>query len=89
MVEAKRRATWPVCTVSRSPRPFAEALRAAQVLGNVRRDCDPDDMAVFLMSAWHGALLRMKVERSGEAIKQFKRVLFQVLSDSPGKVVVR
>ncbi len=61
--------------------PFASAVRAAQAEGDVRCDRDAEDLAAFLLSGWHGALLRMKVERSSDAIKRFRRVLAAVLSD--------
>ena len=33
------------------------------------------DLGAFLLAAWHGTLLRMKVERNGDAIDRFRRVL--------------
>ena len=60
-------------------RHFSDAIRAAQAEGNLRADIDPDELADVLLSAWHGAMLRMKVERSPRAIDRFKRVMLSVL----------
>jgi TetR/AcrR family transcriptional repressor of nem operon len=56
-------------------RHFAGALRAAQRAGAVRSDFDAEELADVLLSAWHGAMLRMKVERSPRALERFKRVM--------------
>ena len=46
-----------------------------RVLGDLAGDADAADLAAFIVAAWHGTLLRMKVERSSEAIDRFRRVL--------------
>ncbi|GAB0120153.1 TetR family transcriptional regulator [Acidisoma sp. 7E03] len=58
---------------------FAEVVRAGQARGEIRREIEADDMAVFILSSWEGAMMRMKVDRSPRAIEQFKRVLFSVI----------
>lgn len=63
--------------------PFAEAVRAAQAAGQVRADLDADDVADVLLAAWHGALLRMKVDRSPAPLERFRRVLFATLLAAP------
>jgi TetR/AcrR family transcriptional repressor of nem operon len=63
---------------------FAEAVRAGQAAGEIRRDLDPDDVAAFLLAAWEGAMMRMKVDRSSQSIEQFKRVLFASVVAPPG-----
>ncbi|WP_211106993.1 TetR/AcrR family transcriptional regulator [Nitrospirillum amazonense] len=55
---------------------FAEAVRAGQESGEIRDDLDAGDVATFLLSAWEGAMMRMKVDRSPQPIEQFKRVIF-------------
>jgi TetR/AcrR family transcriptional repressor of nem operon len=60
-------------------RPFAEAVRAAQVAGEVRDDIAVADLADFLLSAWHGAMLRMKVERSPALLDRFRRIFLEIL----------
>jgi TetR/AcrR family transcriptional repressor of nem operon len=41
---------------------------------------DADDLATVLLAAWHGTLLRMKVERSSAPVGRFKRTLRRLLS---------
>jgi TetR/AcrR family transcriptional regulator, transcriptional repressor for nem operon len=37
------------------------------------------DLAAFLLAAWHGTLLRMKVERNATALDRFRRTLARLL----------
>lgn len=53
---------------------FADVVRSAQSRGQVSADVDPDDVGMFLLAAWHGALLRMKVDRSPEPLRRFRRM---------------
>ncbi len=62
---------------------FAAAVRAGQAAGSVRDDCDADDLATMLLAAWHGTLLRMKVDRSPEPLEKFRRIVFALLSPVP------
>lgn len=55
--------------------PFTDALRAGQRSGDVRADCDADDLAMLVLAGWHGAVLRAKVERSGEPLSRYWRTL--------------
>lgn len=52
----------------------------AVVLRNLMAPDDADDLAGVLLAAWHGTLLRMKVERSSAPIARFKRTLQRLLS---------
>ena len=63
--------------------PFAEAVRAAQAAGEIRDDIDAEDLADVLLSAWHGAMLRMKVDRSPAPLDRFKRVFVATLLTPP------
>jgi len=58
---------------------FAEAIRAGQKAGEIRSDLDADDLAVFILASWEGAMMRMKVDRSPRPIEQFRRVLFATI----------
>jgi TetR/AcrR family transcriptional repressor of nem operon len=58
---------------------FSAGIRAAQAAGSVRADLDSDELADVLLASWHGAMLRMKVERSSRAIDRFKRVMLTTL----------
>ncbi|HZZ26197.1 MAG TPA: TetR family transcriptional regulator C-terminal domain-containing protein [Roseiarcus sp.] len=37
------------------------------------------DLGAFLLAAWHGTLLRMKVERNAAAVDRFRRMLAKLL----------
>jgi TetR/AcrR family transcriptional regulator, transcriptional repressor for nem operon len=37
------------------------------------------DLGAFLLAAWHGALMRMKVERNASALNRFRRMLTRLL----------
>ena len=58
---------------------FQETIRAGQTSGDIRRDIEPADLAMFVLSSWQGAMMRMKVNRSPTPIEQFKRVLFAII----------
>jgi TetR/AcrR family transcriptional repressor of nem operon len=56
--------------------------RQTATFAAVLRDLDldeSDDLAAVLLAAWHGTLLRMKVERSSAPVSRFKRVLQRLL----------
>ena len=56
--------------------PFAACIAEAQREGEIAASFAPDDLAEFLLASWEGAILRMKVERSGEPLERFKRIAF-------------
>ncbi|MGI3903266.1 MAG: TetR family transcriptional regulator C-terminal domain-containing protein [Janthinobacterium lividum] len=55
--------------------PFAMAIREAQAAGDVPPDLDADEAGAALLEAWHGAMLRMKIERSSAPLDRFKRLI--------------
>jgi len=55
--------------------PFVEALRAAQDDGAVRLDLTAQEIADFLMAAWQGSMLRMKIDRSRDPLDLFRKVV--------------
>jgi len=63
--------------------PFAQVIRQAQTTGEIRGDLDPDEAGAALLEAWHGAMLRMKVERSPAPLDRFKRVIFPAVLAGP------
>jgi TetR/AcrR family transcriptional regulator, transcriptional repressor for nem operon len=64
--------------------PFAEAIRQAQLAGEVKPDLDPDQAGAALLEAWHGAMLRMKIDRSPAPLDRFKQfILPTVLGAQP------
>ena len=56
---------------------FASVLGKAQEEGTVRSDITATDLASFLLNAYEGALLRMKVERSVEPLREFRTVVVE------------
>lgn len=56
--------------------PFATCIAQAQADGDIDSTFTPEDLAEFLLASWEGAILRMKVERNGEALERFKRIAF-------------
>ena len=57
-------------TVKRYRNLLQSGLAQAQQQGTVRTDKSAEAMADFLVNAWQGALLRMKIEKSSEPLKQ-------------------
>ena len=55
---------------------FADCLRQAQQAGSLNSRLDAHKLASFLLSGWEGAILRAKVMRSPEPLKQFVSILF-------------
>ena len=51
-------------------------LKAAVDAGELSASTDVREVASFLYSSWHGAILQSKVELSIKPLERFKRVLF-------------
>ncbi len=62
---------------------FAVIVRAAQARGEMRADLPADEIASALMSSWQGAMLWMKVHRSGAPIERFRRVTLAAYLAAP------
>ncbi len=62
---------------------FASTVKAAQDCGEVRADLPADEIASALMSSWQGAMLWMKVHRSGAPIERFTRVTLAAYLTAP------
>jgi TetR/AcrR family transcriptional regulator, transcriptional repressor for nem operon len=56
--------------------PFAACIAQAQAAGEIAATFEPEDLAEFLLAAWEGAILRMKVERSAAPLDRFKTIAF-------------
>lgn len=63
--------------------PFARVIREAQKAGDIRDDLDPEEAGAALLEAWHGAMLRMKVERSPAPLDRFKHLVFPAILRIP------
>ena len=58
---------------------FSKVLHEAKDTGEVRSDLNPEDTGYFMVAAWHGALVRMKVTKSREPLDLFERMIFQTI----------
>ncbi len=54
-------------------------LREAQAEGALGRETDCDELAGFLIDSWEGALIQMKVRKSGAPLDAFLHVTFERL----------
>ena len=55
---------------------YAKVLREAQVSGGLPESLDVRDTAYFIVSSWHGALIRMKIEKGPESLENHRRFIF-------------
>lgn len=58
---------------------FAALLAQAREAGEVPADLDAEEAAVFLVSAWHGAIIRMKITKDGAPLRTFMTQTFDRL----------
>ena len=56
--------------------PFARCIEEAAASGRITLAVPACDLADFLLASWQGAILRMKVERSPDALERFKDIVF-------------
>ncbi|MBS0582066.1 MAG: TetR family transcriptional regulator C-terminal domain-containing protein [Proteobacteria bacterium] len=64
-------------------KPFAACIAEAQAAGEIDEAFSADELAEFLLASWHGAILRMKVERSAAPLQRFKRIAFATVFKEP------
>ncbi len=58
---------------------IAGLLQEGKETGEVPADLDIEETANFIVSAWHGALIRMKIVKGTEPLENHKRFIFQTL----------
>ncbi|MGD8230113.1 MAG: TetR family transcriptional regulator C-terminal domain-containing protein [Desulfobacteraceae bacterium] len=58
---------------------YAQLLKEAQERGELSISIDPTEAAYFIVSSWHGALIRMKVEKSSEPLKSHLKFIFDYI----------
>lgn len=58
---------------------LALALRRAQEAGLARCDIPAEQLATLFWDAWHGAMLRVRIENSVEPLRQIVRLMFDVI----------
>ena len=51
-------------------------LEQAKVEGEIPDDLDIKETAYFIVASWHGALVRMKIEKGPRPLKNHKRFIF-------------
>jgi len=57
-------------------RRFADCLAEAQRNGDLAEDINPEVIADFILAAWEGAILRAKVTKSPDSLRNFIDILF-------------
>ena len=55
---------------------IADCLREARERGELEPALDCDETAAFILDAWEGALMQMKLKKSGAPLEGFLRVVF-------------
>jgi len=58
---------------------IAQVIRQAQEAGDVSSVVDPQVLGRFILNAWQGTLVKMKVSKSEEPYKDFSLMVFEVL----------
>ncbi len=56
---------------------YAKLLTEAADSGEIGADIDIEETAYFIVSSWHGALIRMKVLKSDQPLKSHKRFILE------------
>src|ERR1700751_5099015 len=59
--------------------PFAPCIAEAQAAGEIDSQCEPLDLAEFLLASGEGAILRMKVNGGPGALDRFKNIVFETV----------
>lgn len=68
---------------SRLRNHIAQTLTAAQEAGEIDPALDPRETADWILSAWQGVLMQMKVTKSGYSRRAFNHMVFDRLLASP------
>ena len=64
---------------------LADCLREARERGELGASVDAEQTAAFILDAWEGALLQMKLGRSSAPLERFLDVVFRQLLTSGGR----
>lgn len=62
---------------------FAACIREGQQAGEIHSSLDPDVAAGFILSGWEGAVLRAKVMKSPQPVREFIDTLFTTVLLKP------
>ena len=60
-------------------RVYEDLLNAANAAGEITADLDARETASFIVSSWHGALIRMKIVKGSEPLENHKRFILNRL----------
>jgi TetR/AcrR family transcriptional repressor of nem operon len=55
---------------------ISSAIADGQRDGTIRKDLKPDQLAAFLIDSYEGAILRVRVEKTSRALKDFVKIVF-------------
>ncbi len=58
---------------------YEQVLEEAREAGDISERLDARELAEFMISSWHGALIRMKVERSTRPLETVQRFIFETI----------
>ncbi|UCF82056.1 MAG: TetR family transcriptional regulator C-terminal domain-containing protein [Desulfobacteraceae bacterium] len=58
---------------------YAKTLIEAQIAGEIPESLDVREAAYFLVSSWHGALMRMKIVKNPHPLKNHKKFIFDFI----------
>jgi TetR/AcrR family transcriptional repressor of nem operon len=61
-------------------REISSAIAEGQEQGTIRNDLKADDLAAFLIDAYEGAILRMRVDQNPKALKFFIKFVFSSIT---------
>ena len=54
---------------------FAKCLTQAKNQGELQSNMSPDELAGFIVNSWEGVILRMKVTKTLDPMKNFLKIL--------------
>ena len=61
---------------------YTMILSEAQVAGEIHKDINAKEAASFIVTSWHGALIRMKVSKGVGPLKNHKKFIFNYVLKS-------
>ena len=61
---------------------YTMLLSEAQAAGEISRDLNAKEAADFIVASWHGALIRMKVSKGVDPLKNHKKFVFNYVLKS-------
>ncbi len=57
----------------------ADCIREAQAANEISTTAEPEVLAVFVLNAWEGAIMRARIEKDDRPMRQFIETLFSIL----------